>query len=44
MDFFVVMGRPGMRVARKKHCKGRIGFSHRVTKKDTEEWFKKRVI
>jgi len=42
MDFFVVMGRPGMRVGRKKHCHGRVGFPHRVTKDETISWFKKR--
>ena len=51
MDFFAVMGRPGLRVSRKKHKKviyylyqGRIGFSHRVTKVETEAWFKKTVF
>lgn len=30
MDFYVVMGRPGYRVARRKRAQGRIGFSHKV--------------
>jgi large subunit ribosomal protein L11e len=30
MDFYVVMGRPGTRVARRKQKKARIGFGHRV--------------
>src|ERR1700722_8326466 len=42
MDFYVVMGRPGARVARRKHRKARIGFQHRVTKDDTMSWFKQR--
>ncbi|KAJ3194968.1 60S ribosomal protein L11 [Irineochytrium annulatum] len=42
MDFYVCMGRPGHRVARKKHKYGRVGFSHRVTKDETIAWFKKR--
>lgn len=42
MDFYVVMGRPGMRVARRKERKARVGFSHRVTKDDTMSWFKQR--
>merc|ERR1712080_98103 len=29
MDFYTVMGRPGGRVARRKHCTSRVGFSHR---------------
>ena len=40
MDFYIVLGRPGFRVARKKRCKGRVGTSHKVTKKEATEWFK----
>lgn len=40
MDFFVVLGRPGYRVSRKKHCEGRVGTNHRVTKEDSVNWFK----
>ncbi|KAI9591398.1 ribosomal protein L5 domain-containing protein [Syncephalis fuscata] len=42
MDFFVVMGRPGFRVSRRKHQTSRVGFSHRVTKEETTKWFKQR--
>jgi large subunit ribosomal protein L11e len=42
MDFYVVMGRPGARVARRKQQKARIGFGHRVRKEDTQIWFKQR--
>jgi large subunit ribosomal protein L11e len=42
MDFYVVMGRKGNRVARKKHCNARVGFPHRVTKDETVAWYKKR--
>ena len=38
MDFYVVMGRPGARVAKRKHAKGRIGASHRVRKEDSQAW------
>jgi hypothetical protein len=31
----VVMGRPGQRVARRKHCTSRVGFSHRVKREET---------
>ncbi|VEU23880.1 DEKNAAC104820 [Brettanomyces naardenensis] len=40
MDFYIVMGRPGQRVARRKRAKGRVGKSHKVTKDDTINWFK----
>ncbi|KAL0954009.1 hypothetical protein HGRIS_005165 [Hohenbuehelia grisea] len=42
MDFYVVMGRPGARVARRKQQKARIGFQHKVKKEDTMTWFKQR--
>lgn len=41
MDFYVVLSRTGGRVSKRKRCKGRIGRSHRVTKKDAENWFLK---
>ncbi|EDO17099.1 hypothetical protein Kpol_1025p19 [Vanderwaltozyma polyspora DSM 70294] len=42
MDFYVVMGRPGARVARRKRCKGTVGNSHKTSKEDTISWFKQR--
>ena len=42
MDFYVVMGRPGGRVAKRKQKKARIGFSHRIKREDTMAWFKQR--
>ncbi|GAM20532.1 hypothetical protein SAMD00019534_037070 [Acytostelium subglobosum LB1] len=40
MDFFVVLGRPGFRVARRKRTCSRVGFQHRITKIDTVNWYK----
>ena len=42
MDFYVVMGRPGNRVAKRRERTGRIGPQHRVKKDDTMAWFKQR--
>jgi large subunit ribosomal protein L11e len=42
MDFYVVMGRPGARVARRKERRARIGCQHRVKRDDTMSWFKQR--
>jgi hypothetical protein len=42
MDFYVVMGRPGARVARRKERRARIGYQHRVRRDDTMAWFKQR--
>ena len=36
------MGRPGMRVARRKYKHGRIGAQHKVKKEDSVSWFKQR--
>merc|ERR1712151_109474 len=40
MDFFVILERPGYRVARRRHCKSHIGPQHRVTKEQAIDWFK----
>ncbi|KAG0668601.1 60S ribosomal protein L11 [Maudiozyma exigua] len=42
MDFYVVMGRPGARIARRKRCQATIGNSHKTSKEDTIAWFKQR--
>ena len=39
MDFFVVVGRQGFRVARRKTRKGRVGLNQKLTKEDTMKWF-----
>jgi len=40
MDFYVVLKRPGARIASKKRKAGRVGAPHRVTKDDAQKWFK----
>merc|ERR1712119_7846 len=39
MDFYVVLGRPGMNVRHRKRKNGRVGFAHRLTKEDPMKWF-----
>lgn len=39
MDFCVVLGRPGQRVSRRKHCRSKVGLHHRLTKDDAVSWF-----
>ena len=39
MDFYVVLGRKGFRVARRKHAQGRIGARHKVSKAEAQQWF-----
>lgn len=43
MDFYVVMGRRGFRVADRKRRKSKVGFSHRITKNETMKWFQHKV-
>lgn len=39
MDFYVVMGRKGNRVARRKKSAGVVGNNHRISKEETQAWF-----
>merc|ERR1712232_997523 len=39
MDFYVQLARPGMRCAKKKHCRGRVGFQHKLKRDDGMKWF-----
>ena len=39
MDFYVVLERPGYRVARRRHAKSRVGVQHKVMKEDAIKWF-----
>ena len=40
MDFYVVLTRPGYRVAHRKRKQGAVGVQHRVTRADAMKWFK----
>ena len=42
MDFYVVLGRKGFRVGRKKLRVGRVGAPHRVTQQDAINWFQQK--
>eukprot|EP00996_Jenningsia_fusiforme_P004328 NODE_5145_length_713_cov_688.862952_g4778_i0.p1 GENE.NODE_5145_length_713_cov_688.862952_g4778_i0~~NODE_5145_length_713_cov_688.862952_g4778_i0.p1 ORF type:complete len:179 (+),score=34.67 NODE_5145_length_713_cov_688.862952_g4778_i0:100-636(+) len=39
MDFYVVLGRKGYRVAQKKRKGSKVGTAHRITKKEATQWF-----
>ncbi|KAK6803281.1 hypothetical protein RDI58_001065 [Solanum bulbocastanum] len=39
MDFYVVLERPGYRVAHRHRCKSQIRIQHKVTKEDSMKWF-----
>jgi len=42
MDFYVVMGRAGFRVGRRKAKRSRIGAKHKITKTDAMKWFQQK--
>jgi large subunit ribosomal protein L11e len=39
MDIYVVLCRPGFRVAKKKSKRARIGLHHKITKEEAKKWF-----
>ncbi|KAF6265016.1 ribosomal protein L5 [Scenedesmus sp. NREL 46B-D3] len=39
MDFYVVLERPGYRVARRRAPRARVGVQHRIGKEDAIKWF-----
>jgi large subunit ribosomal protein L11e len=39
MDFYVVLERPGYRVARRKRATGRVGVHQRISKPEAIKWF-----
>ena len=41
MDFYVVLRRPGQRVAKRKRARSVVGNSQRITQEDAQEWFKR---
>ena len=42
MDFYVVMGRPGSRVARRRRANNRIGHPHILTKEESVKWYQQK--
>jgi hypothetical protein len=44
MDFYVVLERPGYRVARRRAKKCRVGVQHKVTKEDSIKWWVMGVV
>jgi large subunit ribosomal protein L11e len=42
MDFYVVLDRPGYRVAKRRQRQARVGIQHRLTKEDAMKWFQQK--
>ncbi|KAL7671593.1 hypothetical protein ACOME3_006486 [Neoechinorhynchus agilis] len=39
LNFYVVLGRPGMSISSRRKKKSKVGFSHRLTSADAKKWF-----
>ena len=39
MDFYVVLGRAGFDIGKRKHKKARMGASHKILKDEAIKWF-----
>ena len=39
MDFFVVLGRRGFRIGRRKLLPAKVGKQHKITKEESIQWF-----
>merc|ERR1712137_127863 len=42
MDFFVVLDRPGARVAKRRRALSRVGCTHKLRKEDAQRWFQQK--
>jgi len=42
MDFYVVLKRPGARVARRRARQGRVGAAHKISQEQAIRWFQKK--
>lgn len=44
MDFFIVLGRPGMNISKRRRARSRVGAPHRLRKDDAMKWFQQKVM
>lgn len=42
LDFFVVLGRPGFDINKRRAKTGHVGAPHRLTKEDAMKWFQEK--
>merc|ERR1712150_375815 len=42
MDFYIVLKRPGARVAKRKKCRARVGNRQRISAEKAKEWFRQK--
>ena len=43
MDFYVILGRAGKRVAKRKHASGKFGNGQRITADEAKQWFTEKM-
>lgn len=43
MDFYIILGRPGKRVNRRKHAKGKFGNFQRISADEAKQWFTEKM-
>lgn len=44
MDFYIVLGRPGFNISKRKRKQSRVGSKHRITKDEAMKWFQQKVV
>ena len=42
VDFYVILGRPGNRVTKRKYSRSKLGLHQKVTKEEAVKWFKEK--
>jgi len=42
MDFYVVLGRPGFNVAKRRRAKAHVGAPHKISKEESMKWFQQK--
>merc|ERR1711934_611655 len=42
MDFYVVLDRPGSRIAKRRRCQSTVGIQHKLQKEDALRWFQQK--
>lgn len=42
LDFYVVLGRPGFNVAKRRRKVGKVGAAHRLGREDAKKWFQQK--
>merc|ERR1712227_986809 len=43
MDFYVILGRAGKRVSKRKHAKGKFGNFQRISAEEAKQWFTEKM-